>query len=329
MPQFGGIVVSNRTALARVYVIHREIDAGNYPNVPALSEQLEVSERTVRRDLELMRDQLGAPLEYDRERRGYTYRRPFELPPLELTEEEIEAIWIAHQWLRQVRGTPYEQAMQRAWNKIALSFGLNASLMDSWPIATGADTTRGSGFSSIDTTFRKLEQAAQENCVVRIEYHSLSTDRVTAREIEPILLYLSSEGCYCIAFCRLRSDYRTFHVGRIRKLTVTGERFEPHCGFRHEDYFAGSLGVMRGDLREISIRFTHEQARYLDEHPCHHSQRRHSEDAEGVTYAFTLADNLETLRWILSFGAAATVLEPRDLRLQVIAEIEKSLMKYE
>ena len=94
-----------------MYVIHREIDAGNYPNVPALSEQLEVSERTVRRDLGDV-DQLGAPLSMTE--KGVAIPIAGHLScPTELTEEEIEAILIAHQWLRQVRGTLYEQAMAR------------------------------------------------------------------------------------------------------------------------------------------------------------------------------------------------------------------------
>lgn len=91
--------MNNRTAMVRIYSIHNEIASERYPNVPALMAVLETSESTIRLDLQVMRDQLGAPLLYNRRRNGYAYEGSFELPRLVLTDEEMESLWVAQEWL--------------------------------------------------------------------------------------------------------------------------------------------------------------------------------------------------------------------------------------
>lgn len=88
------------------------------------------------------------------------------------------------------------------------------------------------------------------------------------------------------------------------------------------------MGVMRGELMSLQIRFSHEQARYLDEYPRHMSQKRLQEDHSGVVYGFEVADNLETMRWVLSYGAAATVLSPTGFASKIRTELIKASENY-
>lgn len=320
--------MNNRTAMVRIYLVHQEISTNHYPNVPSLMAQLECSESTVRRDLESMRDQLGAPLVFDRRKGGYYYATDYQLPAVVLNKEELEAIWVAHEWLRQSKGTPYEQAVQRAWEKLSIWFGLDQRLLENWSvISVAADPLRGAP-QVIERNFRGLEKAIQQRRVVCIEYYSPATDTVTTREIEPYSIHLADGACYCVAFCRLRNDQRTFAVDRIRKMEVTEEPFQLPADFSLEEYLRGSLGVMRGEVISLEICFSAEQARYLDEHPQHTSQRRLSEGSAGVVYGFELADNLETLRWVFSFGASATVLVPEHYVARVRKEFMVALTKY-
>ncbi len=59
-----------RPPLARIMLIDRAIRAGTWPNAHTLADQLEVNERTIRRDITHLRDRLGAPLEFDPVRNG-------------------------------------------------------------------------------------------------------------------------------------------------------------------------------------------------------------------------------------------------------------------
>ncbi|MGI6358332.1 MAG: helix-turn-helix transcriptional regulator [Bacillota bacterium] len=320
--------MNGRAALARIYHIHREVSSGRYPNVPTLMEHLECSESTIRRDLDAMRDRLGAPLVYDRRRRGYRYEHDYRLPAVDLAMDELEAIWVARQWLRQTKGTPYEPAMQRAWDKLAALFGLDHNTLEQWSVVNiAAEPLRGSP-QVLQRNYRCLESAAQNHQVVRIRYYSPRSNEQTVRTVEPIGLQITSGACYCIAFCRLRNEYRSFAVDRILEIELTGETFVPSEGFSLQAYLEGSLGVMRGELIDIELWVTEEQARYLDEQPKHPSQRRLREEHNGVVYGFRLADNLETLRWVLSLGAVATVLSPEEYACRVCQELTSALANY-
>ena len=58
-------MIASRPPIRRFATIDNLIRAGKYPNARILSERMEVSQRTILRDIEYMRDQLGAPIEYD------------------------------------------------------------------------------------------------------------------------------------------------------------------------------------------------------------------------------------------------------------------------
>lgn len=321
--------MSNRTAMARIYLVHQEVKSGSYPNVPSLMEQLECSERTIRRDLELMRDRLGAPLCYDRSKRGYHYDAEYSLPAVSLSTEEMEAVWVAHQWLRQTKGTPYELAMQNVWTKLTLVFGLDERVQRALSVVRVADVPKAVRASDDNQRYQLLEEAAQTCMVVQVEYYSPASGEVTVREIEPLHLYLTLGACYCVAYCRLRQEFRTFAVSRIRSLRVTGDRFEKVGGFSLDRYLGGSVGVMRGERVPLRVRFSVEQARYVDEFPRHASQRRVCEDEKGVVYDFEVADNPETMRWLFSFGSAATILTPESLASRHRAGLHDALKNYE
>lgn len=63
----------SRSAIYRIGVIHKEISMGSYPNAEDLGEILEVSYKTILRDIALMRNQFDFPIEYDHAKRGFYY----------------------------------------------------------------------------------------------------------------------------------------------------------------------------------------------------------------------------------------------------------------
>lgn len=67
--------MATRFPMERVAVIDRAIRAGEYPNARTIADRLEVSRRTIQRDIDFMRDRLDAPLVFDAKRNGYTYQR--------------------------------------------------------------------------------------------------------------------------------------------------------------------------------------------------------------------------------------------------------------
>jgi len=110
----------NLAGFWRLCEIHRLISQGTYPNCPGLAKKLEVSVRTVERDIERLRDLFAAPVEYDRARKGFYYTAPFELPPMKFREGEAIAIFLGQKLLMQCKGTPFEEFVSQAMAKIRM-----------------------------------------------------------------------------------------------------------------------------------------------------------------------------------------------------------------
>lgn len=85
-------------ANTRIQWIHKKILNNSFPNAQRLAERFRISHRQAQRDLDLLRKRLGAPLEYDKSRKGFYYSKPFTLPVLitsdndELYIQEIASV---------------------------------------------------------------------------------------------------------------------------------------------------------------------------------------------------------------------------------------------
>lgn len=69
-----------KSQMARIVEFDQLVHLMKYPNRYSFSSDYEVSDRTVARDIEYLRDMLGAPLAYNRARNGYYYSEPWSLP---------------------------------------------------------------------------------------------------------------------------------------------------------------------------------------------------------------------------------------------------------
>ena len=79
------------SAYARIQWLHKKIDSGCYPNSIHVVEKFGISQRQAQRDFETLKNEIGAPIKYSAERRGYYYTSPFELPA---TNEDNEAEYV-------------------------------------------------------------------------------------------------------------------------------------------------------------------------------------------------------------------------------------------
>ena len=68
------------SANLRIQWFHNEVWRGSYPNAPRMAERFHISLRQAHRDIDYLRKQMNAPLEFDQRNRGYIYTAPFSLP---------------------------------------------------------------------------------------------------------------------------------------------------------------------------------------------------------------------------------------------------------
>src|SRR5713226_6311525 len=113
---------ASRPPLERMLRIHQLLQSGSLPKAPELAAELEVSTKSIHRDLEFMRDRLQLPLEFDRARFGYRYTEEVNaFPTVQITQGELFALVVAEKALQQYRGTSFEKPLLSAIKKMEQS----------------------------------------------------------------------------------------------------------------------------------------------------------------------------------------------------------------
>lgn len=196
-----------------------------------LARELEVSERTVYRDI---RDLVGTGVPIDGEAGvGYTLRRGFDLPPLMFTEPELEAMVlgarVVSSWGDQALGRAARDALARV--ESALPDRLREKLTNTPLFAPGFHVP-----AETIASLTPLRVALEERRIVWMRYED--AEGVTSeRTLRPVGLFFWGYRWSLSAWCELRQAFRSFRLDRIRQIDVREERFTPLPGQTLEDLF--------------------------------------------------------------------------------------------
>jgi predicted DNA-binding transcriptional regulator YafY len=325
--------LSKRPCFERIYFIDRRIREGKYPNTLKLAEDLDVKQRTIERDIEHMRDRLGADIEYDRRRKGYYYTsNDFRLSPLKLSQEEATILFIGQKLLIQCAGTPFENFIRSACDKVAAQLPIGISMESTLiekTLSFDVMPLRGDD-KKLSEIFSRLANAIRSETTVWLNYFSASKDEITKRSVDPYHLRHFQGAWYLIGFCHLRDEVRTFAIDRILDLKETDQHFNIHADFSLKKHLASSMGIEAGGtLHEVSIYFDSYQARYIRERIWHGSQKIEDKDDGSLILHFKVSGLGEVKRWVLGFGSHAIIVKPESLRQDVKDEIRKAEVLYE
>ncbi len=293
--------------------MHAALKAGRHPNASTLAAELEVSRKTVYRDLEFMRDRLGLPIAFDPVRNGFHYTEEVDaFPTVQISEGELFALMVAEKALQQYRGTPFEHRLVTALRKLERALPDTVSLnLAEWDHAI---SFRTSAEPIVDVPIlQSLADAIQHRRQLRLEYRKPGTRSVSERVVDPYHLANINGDWYLFAFDHLRGAIRTFAPARIHSAQPTGETFRRPARFALEKELRDSFGVFshEGDY-QVVIRFDAKAADYVREKRWHPSQELIELD-EGVELRLRLGSLVEVQRWILGWGGHAVVIEPPAL----------------
>jgi len=191
-----------------------------------LSERLAVSPRTVRRDIDRLRE-LGYAVDASRGvAGGYQLRAGGSLPPLLLEDEEAVAIAVGLRTAAAGVVSGMEETSVQALTKvIALMPPRIRRRMDA--VRSQTDRQVWGGGPVIDPdVLTTLAQACRDDELVRFGYTARGADQ-TQRRVEPLRLVSLGRRWYLVAYDRDRQDWRSFRLDRIAEVVTTGQRFRP------------------------------------------------------------------------------------------------------
>ena len=304
----------SRPPLERMMRLHERLKANGFPNCRKLAEELEVSAKTIQRDIDFMRDRLGLPIEYDQLRFGFYYSEPVAtFPSIEVSQGEIMALFVARKALEQYRGTSFERSLRTAFQKI--SEGLREKVDFQWSDVDSAISFRGLGTSASDIDlFENVSKAVVECREIEFEYKKAKSAAYEARRVRPYHLGCVSEQWYLFGFDLAREQIRTFVLQRMRGVRRTAARFRRPADFSINKHLSESFGVFSGAGHyRVRIRFDALAGQLVSERQWHTSQKIKPLPAGGVEMRLELGSLEEVERWILSWGKRAEVLEPPEL----------------
>ena len=314
----GRISLVSRPPLERMLRIHRAVHSGEFPNATRLARDLEVSTKSIQRDIEFMRDRLDLPVEFDPKRNGYHYTGEVSsFPTLQITEGELVALLVAEKALQQYRGTNFERPLLSAFRKMTASLPDTISLnLADWD-QTIAFKTSAEQIMNLEV-FDALAKAAARRERIELTYRKPGRKITEPRVVDPYQLANVNGEWFLFAYCHLRRDIRTFVPSRIQSLRKTGEKFVRPQKFSLEKRLRDSFGVhsAEGDFR-VEIDFTEEVADYVREKRWHASQELTELKDGGVRLRLRLSSLEEVERWILGWGGKAVAREPGELRRSI------------
>ncbi len=214
---------------------------------PQLAEQLEVSERTVRRSVSTLQE-LGIPVEAGRGRYGGHRLRPgFRMPPLMFTTDEAVAVTLA---LAVVRGTKPDAtgAAETALAKLTrvLPRGVSGRVSD--VLAAVSPPTEGWLAAGIPDPGRLAALAAgvveRRRCRLR---HRAADGTTTVREINPYGVAVVRGWCYVHGWCHLRQARRSFRIDRVDRVDLLDGTFRMPEGLDVVAAVERSLALARSE----------------------------------------------------------------------------------
>ncbi|MCI9584207.1 YafY family transcriptional regulator [Clostridiaceae bacterium] len=280
---------------------------------PELAEQFEVSRRTINRDIEAL-CRAGIPvMTRQGVGGGISIMDNYKINRTLLTSTEMRDILAGLRGLDSINGTNrYGQLMEK------LSAGSSDFLTGGQSVLIDLSSWYK---ESLAPKIELLQQAIDSRLEVCFSYFSPNGE--SERTIEPFYLLFCWSSWYVWGFCRLRGDFRMFKLNRMDALRLSGRTFParavPLPGLGVGAEFPGAL-----------------KARILFDAACkwrlveEYGPDSFREQADGrLLFEHSFRDREYLMTWLMSFRDRALLLEPEDVRRELLEAVQKMREQYE
>ena len=214
----------------RLFRIVRILRGGRLQTARMLAQKLEVSERTIYRDVSDLQTS-GMPIEGEAGV-GYTLRRDLDLPPLMFTRDELTALVLGARLVRAWGGATTTIAADQALQRI------EAVLTPDLRERLDAIAMYAPGYRMPQHLRERLDllhEACIDRRVLSFAY-TREDGQASQREVRPLALYFWSGVWTLATWCELRKDFRSFRIDRMEDVQVLPREFVQKKGQRLEDY---------------------------------------------------------------------------------------------
>ncbi|RYG41071.1 MAG: WYL domain-containing protein [Chitinophagaceae bacterium] len=319
----------NKNALLRYRIIDKCLTNSlrRFPDMRYIIDCIEealgcsISDSMFNKDLQQMRQIYNAPLEYNREHRGYCYTQSgFSIKEFPLTNEEIEALDFSTALLQQLKGTRMFNHFENAINKVIEGYRISSIVGRSEKQLLQVEEPVRADSSMF---LEPILQAIVQRQALKIIYKGFGREEKD-HTVSPYLVKEYRNRWYLIGYSSKAENVLVMAFDRIVSLKKAKEKYTDTPGFEPEDFFKYSLGITQihgAKPEQVVLEFTAKQAPYIISQPLHHSQETISDNDKGLRVQLTVYLTAELRMMILSYGSQVRVLEPASLKKEIAAEI--------
>jgi predicted DNA-binding transcriptional regulator YafY len=297
----------------RLFNIMNAIQANPGISAADLALRCDVNIRTIYRDLDVL--SLIAPVTNEGRGTGYRFIGKFSSYPLDFTEQEALVFSLLPSMLDKDKlpfgfDTAYDKVMATHRKEKSRQHHLIENIADIIQMGTPAYRKEGPNF------LQPIIQAILEQRTIDTVYHTQSRDETTERRIDPYYLVPREQRFYMIGYCHLAQDIRTFRISRFRRVELAAglDPFDK-SGFNIRQYLKNTWSIDRGERNiAFKVRFGREIARYIKEEELFVQPRMKDLKDGSLLFEVTVNNEKEFIKWILQYGPAAEILEPKSAR---------------
>jgi len=323
----------NQEVIRQWKVLHALESSRHGATIDALADDLEVTTRTIRRDLAALQE-AGFPLfdERDEDGRAHWRLEGQALKGLEtgFTLAEICALYLSRNMLEAVAGTPFQRDLTLAFTRLEKMLSPRMrQFLDRLPqVLVAKAGPRARGADAAPDIVARLLEATLHYRVATMKYNSVSSGRMKDYVIHPYRLVFAQGGLYLLAYVPEYKDVRTFAIDRIAVVSLDKQTFTPNRAIP-DDVFGNSLGVNTGPASRVDIAFDNRVAPYVRARVWHPSQTLRESDEGGLILTLDVCHDAALRSWILSWGASARVLSPPSLAAEIRADLTNATAHYQ
>lgn len=305
---------------------------GRVVTAPELAILCEVSEKTIYRDLDFMRDRRHLPISTKRGKNGgvrYT-EAVTEFPGLKFSAGELTLLVLGLQALSIHRGTAKEKESRATLEKLFRI--IDDRMAEDLKRLETLITFKPGGFEApVDPeVFEACCQALFNQEELTFTHTKPDPDaQPMERHVQPRHLASIASAWYLYTDDLVREGERHFALSRVTDVKSTGKKFIPKKPFDLDQRMGGSMGAHRGGEKHgIRLRFAREVRQLVLERNWHEDQRLECLSDGRVEMTMEALVNPELMRFIRSWGPEVEVVEPAELRAAVAEEATRTAAQY-
>ena len=304
-----------------------------------LAEHLGVSDRQVYRIIDKI-EELEFPIydeeiPYEKEKRWklvdrYLKKLPnINIPDTDLTISEIISLYLLKSEASIYKGTELEETIDSAFRKIGMLLPgkIEEKLKNLKNIFVPIAKFK-KDYSGKNEIIEQLVEVMFESITCEVEYQSFSKGKTSKFLIDPLHFFERDGGLYLFVNTTDYGDIRTLAVERIVRLTPTDKKFEYPKDFDPEERLESAFDIVFADPVDFKIWFSAKQAPYIKQRTWSKTQKIEDQEDGSIIFTMTASGLWDVKRWVLGHGAQAEVLEPKELRDEIIKESEETRKKY-